>query len=59
MHISHAVADIDCIPTTIPQRTFREIMFLQELNGHDNIIKYAVTTSRVCTSTLVSGCSTL
>ena len=24
------------------QRTFREIMFLQELTTHDNIIKYAL-----------------
>ncbi len=23
-----------------PQRTFREVMFLQEMNDHDNIIKY-------------------
>ena len=24
-----------------PQRTFREVMFLQELNSHSNIIRYA------------------
>ncbi len=26
--------------TSPTQRTFREIMFLQELGGHENIIKY-------------------
>lgn len=29
-----------CLPPPSLQRTFREIMFLQELNNHENIIRW-------------------
>ena len=36
-----------CLGLWPVQRTFREIMFLQELTMHDNIIKYALLTPLV------------
>lgn len=39
LHAANLPAPMPCLPAL--QRTFREIMFLQEMNNHENIIRCA------------------